>query len=230
MLGKLFNKKRIRRAEESRRLNLILQRHGVDLFLDIGANVGQTGKALRAGGYAGRIISVEPVQACHAALTHASATDTAWEIARRCAIGEKEGEVEIIVSEASDLSSLSAPTQSLNDTLPKARERDREMVPVKRVDDLLRDDIKNAKAAFLKIDAQGHDLPALKSAKGVMDRLCGVQIEMSLLPLYEGEAHYLEILTFLHKNGFAPHMLVERSFRDDLGQQLQLDGVFIRGE
>lgn len=198
------------------------------MFLDIGANVGQTGKALRAGGYAERIISIEPVLACHAAVTSASADDPSWEIALRCAIGEKEGEVEIIVSEASDLSSLSAPTQSLNDTLPKAREQTREAVPVKRIDSLLSDDITNAKAPFLKIDAQGHDLPALKSAENVMDKLCGVQIEMSLLPLYEGEAHYLEILTYLHKKGFAPHMLVERSFRDDLGRQLQLDGVFIR--
>ena len=229
MFGKLFNEKRIRRAEESRRLNLILQRHGVDLFLDIGANVGQTGRALRKGGYANRIISVEPVAACHDAVTLSSSKDPLWEVAKRCAIGEIEGDVEIIVSEASDLSSLSAPTQNLNDTLPRARELTRENVPVKRIDSLLHDDITNAKSPFLKIDVQGHDLPALKSAERVMDSLCGVQIEMSLLPLYEGEAHYLEILSYLDNNGFTPHMLVERSFRDDLGRQLQLDGVFMRG-
>lgn len=225
---KLFSEKRIRRAEERRRLALILEHHSVDLFLDIGANVGQTGKSLRKGGYCGRIISVEPVQSCHQALLQASADDALWEIADRCAIGESEGSVEIIVSEATDLSSLSAPTQSLSDTLPKCREQGRETVPLKRIDSLFGDNISQAKHPFLKIDTQGHDFPTLKSAQGVMDKLRGIQVEMSLLPLYEGEVSYLEILTYLDKQGFAPHMLVDRSFRDDLARQLQVDGIFLR--
>lgn len=235
MFRKLFSEKRIRRAEkrarraaEKRRLNLILERHGVDLFLDIGANVGQTGLGLRDGGYSGRIISVEPVAACHQALSQASADDPLWEIADRCAIGESEGSTEIIVSESTDLSSLSAPTKNLSDTFPKAREQGRETVPLKRIDSLFGDSIRRAERPFLKIDTQGHDLPALKSAQGVMDKLCGVQIEMSLLPLYEGEVYYLEILTFLDRLGFVPHMLVERAFRDDLARQLQIDGIFLR--
>lgn len=228
MFRKLFNEKRRRRAEERRRLCLIMERQGVDLFLDVGANMGQTARSLREGSYGGRIISIEPVRACHDALLAASAGDPKWDIAERCAIGEKEGSVEIIVSEASDLSSLSAPTANLTGALPKAREAGREETPLRRIDKLLGDDIRAAAKPFLKIDTQGHDMATLKSAKGVMDKLCGIQIEMSLLPLYEGEALYLDILTFLNAQQFHPHMLVERTFSDPLARQLQLDGVFIR--
>ncbi len=207
---------------------LILERQGVDLFLDIGANMGQTARSLREGGYGGRIVSVEPVGACHDALLQASAGDPLWEIAERCAIGESEGSVEIIVSEASDLSSLSAPTRNLTTALPKARETGREETPLRRIDRLLRGDIAAASRPFLKIDTQGQDMAALKSAEGVIDKLRGIQIEMSLLPLYEGETLYLDILKHLDARGFTPHMLVERSFSDSLARQLQLDGIFIR--
>ena len=51
---------------------------------------------------------------------------------------------------------------------------------------------------------------------------------MSLFPLYEGEALYLDMLNFLHERGFSPHLLVDIGYSKKLGRQLQIDGVFIR--
>ncbi|MGD9868483.1 MAG: FkbM family methyltransferase [Hyphomicrobiales bacterium] len=228
-LGKLFTRrKKDKHRQRHQNLCSVLNRHGVDLFLDVGANVGQTGRGLREGGYGGRIISVEPVKSCHDKLTAAAKDDPLWDVAGRCAAGESEGSVEIAVSLATDLSSLSAPTQALLATLPKAEEAQRETVPMRRIDGMFADEIAGARRTVLKIDTQGHDMAALRGAEGVMDKLHGVQTEMSLLPLYEGETLYLDILNYLHGKGFRPYLLTDKTFSKQLDRQLQLDGLFMR--
>lgn len=227
--GKLFSRRK-KDKHRQRHLNLcsVLDRHGVDLFLDVGANVGQTGRGLREGGYRGRIISVEPVASCHAKLSEAARGDPLWDVAERCAVGETEGSVEIAVSLATDLSSLSPPTEALLATLPRAEVAERETVPMRRIDGLFAGEVAGARRSVLKIDTQGHDMAALRGAEGIMDTLHGVQIEMSLLPLYEGETLYLDILDYLHGRGFRPYLLTDKTFSRQLGRQLQIDGLFMR--
>ena len=232
MLKSLFagrsSLKQLKRAAEAEHLHIVLERHHVDLFIDVGANIGQTGRSLRQHGYAGRIISVEPLPACHDKLIETSRSDAGWRILDACAFGEQDGEIEIAVSTASDLSSIRPPTAALATALPKVAATGHVKVPIRRLDGALGRDIKAATAPFLKIDAQGHDMAVLAGATGVMDQLAGVQVEMSLIPLYEGETLYLDILNFLHGHGFRPHLLVERTFSAELGRQLQIDGVFMR--
>lgn len=225
---KLFHRRRNKHAERNLNICRVLNANGIDLFIDIGANVGQTGHALRKGGYEGRIISVEPVKACHETLCVETASDPLWEVAERCALGQEETTRELLVSEASDLSSLADPTEALVVTLPKAKEATREQVAVRRVDTLLRDAVEAAERPLLKVDTQGNDLAVLRGAEGVLARIHGVQIEMSLLPLYEGEALYSEVLNYLTQHGFEPHILTDKTFSRQLNRQLQIDGVFIR--
>ena len=46
---------------EAGRLSLMLNHHKVNLVLDVGANTGQFAKALRQGGYQGKMLSFEPL-------------------------------------------------------------------------------------------------------------------------------------------------------------------------
>ena len=222
------NFKRLKRETEGQRLVAILDRAGVDTFLDVGANTGQTGEQLRRFGYAGNIISYEPLKACHDELVQKSADDSKWTIAPRCALGAENGSVEINVSEGSSLSSISAPTEAMSSAMPKVRAEARESVPLHRLDHALKDEIEGLGRAFLKVDAQGYDMEVLKGAEGLMDALAGVKVEMSLFPLYEGETLYLDMLQYLHKQGFRPHLLSDVGFSKKLGRQLQIDGVFVR--
>jgi len=48
---------------------------GVRTLFDVGANIGQFAQGMRKRGYDGRIVSFEPLQACHAALEQASVGD-----------------------------------------------------------------------------------------------------------------------------------------------------------
>ena len=232
LLKKLFSRnrkfKKLKRVTAASRFVAILEQNRIDTVIDVGANTGQTAEELRKFGYTGKIISYEPIRECHEELVAKSASDPDWTIAPRCALGDKEGTIELLVSEGSSLSSVSAPTQIMTQALPKVRASSHEKVPIHRFDGLMKDELEALGRVFLKIDAQGHDMAVLKGAQGIMESLAGVKIEMSLLPLYEGETLYLDILKFLHEKGFRPHLLVDVGYSKKLVRQLQIDGVFMR--
>ena len=70
-------------SSEWARLVRALGSHGVNVVLDVGANTGQFAKALRASGFADRIISFEPLKDPHAELSALARHDRLWEIAPR---------------------------------------------------------------------------------------------------------------------------------------------------
>ena len=81
---------------------------------------------------------------------------------------------------------------------------------------------------FLKIDAQGYDAEVLAGAAGLLERLAGIQLEMALVPLYEGERGFRGLLDDLAALGFEPWLFLPGYFERKLARQLQVDGVFMR--
>ena len=74
--------------------------NGVNLVLDVGANIGQFGrKNLRDAGYRGRIVSFEPLSTAWNTLSAEASRDSLWNIAPRMAIGDKNGDVRINVAQ-----------------------------------------------------------------------------------------------------------------------------------
>jgi FkbM family methyltransferase len=232
LLKKLFSRNRkfktLKRETAASRFVAILEQNRIDTVIDVGANTGQTAEELRKFGYRGAVISYEPIRECHEELLVKSASDPGWSIAPRCALGDREGTVDFQVSEGSSLSSISSPTSTMMQALPKVRAASQEKVPIHRLDGLMKKEMKALGRVFLKIDAQGHDMAVLRGAEGIMKSLAGVKIEMSLLPLYEGETLYLDILKYLHEKGLSPHLLVDVGYSKKLVRQLQIDGVFMR--
>ena len=76
--------------------------------MDVGANDGGFSSAIRAIGYAGRIISFEPLTGPYEKLRRRASGDTHWETIN-CAVGDTAGEVTINVSENAGLSSSVLP-------------------------------------------------------------------------------------------------------------------------
>jgi FkbM family methyltransferase len=222
-------KKLARAGSDEERIVQMLGAHAVDAVLDIGANVGQYAGRLRAAGYAGPIVSVEPGSDAHAALTAAAAADPAWRVAPRMALGAAAGEAALPLSDRSDMNALTPMTAATREAFPKASDAGTEPVTVARLDAVF-DEIAGPETAraFLKIDAQGAERDILAGAAGVIERIAGVQLELSLVPLYEGEVRYLEILNTVEGMGFALHLVVPGHFSRRLGRQLQFDGVFFR--
>lgn len=206
----------------------VLKAAEVDLVLDVGANIGQTGRSLRNAGYRGRIVSFEPVPSAHTALQHAAAQDPQWTIAPPMAIGAQDGEIQLNVSEASDMSSALEASDSLMKALPKTSVREKLTVASRRLDDVVPDFLNGAKKVFLKIDTQGFERKVLEGAPETLRLVTGLQMELSLFPLYKGEETYLPFLQELHGLGMEPHMIVETNFSKKLHRQLQIDVVFMR--
>jgi hypothetical protein len=68
----------------------------------------------------------------------------------------------------------------------------------------------------------------LDGAAQTLSRFAGVRTEMSLVPLYEGQALMPDIVSCLDERGF-DLWFVERGFTDPRTRRmLQLDGVFFR--
>ena len=147
-------------------LKALLRSQGTDLVLDVGANAGQFGMALREIGYAGRIVSFEPLAAAREQLLAASAGDPQWQVAERCAIGEEDAELDIHVAGNSVSSSVLPMLDAHLRTAPESRYVATERVALRRLDSVAPSYIDGSRAALLKIDTQGYEDRVLDGATG----------------------------------------------------------------
>jgi FkbM family methyltransferase len=212
----------------SAQLVAVLQHFRITCVLDVGANVGQYGSMLREWGYSGRIVSFEPQADAHAALARRAAADPAWQVAPRMALGQRGGEVELDVSAESDMSSILAQGALLRRVSPSSTVVRKETVALRRLDEVAGPYLRPDDRAFLKIDVQGYEAEVLAGAAALLERLSGVQLEMSLVPLYEGERGFRALLDDLAALGFELWLLLPGYFERKLARQLQVDGVFMR--
>ena len=218
----------LRKAKDpARQLDLVLARAGITVVLDVGANTGQYARRLRAGGYAQRIVSFEPLEGAHAALLAAAKADPRWEIAPRMALGARDGLVEIEVAAESDMSSILPQNDLLRRISPTSRVTAREQVAIARLDDLALRYLGAEDRAFLKVDVQGYEAQVLDGASGLLPRLSGIQLELSLAPLYEGETGFREMLDRMVELGFEPRLILPGYFERKIARQLQVDVVFM---
>ncbi len=220
-----LNKLRRRPKQPDEKLKAVLDDHKIDHVLDVGANIGQTQAKLREIGFRGQITSFEPLPNAHGLLVEKSAADPNWKIADRVAIGAEPGEAAINVSEASDMSSLLDLNAEALAAFHKSKVIETVPTPVQPLDTLWQQYVEDGDRVFLKIDTQGYEKHVLDGAEETLKRIIGIQIELSLLPLYSGETHYIDLLKRLEDAGFETFILAETSFSVDLRRQLQVDAI-----
>jgi FkbM family methyltransferase len=196
----------------------LLRQEQINLVLDVGANSGQFANELRAGGYAGRIVSFEPLATAHAQLLSKARFDPNWTIADRTAIGATTESVAIHVSGNSVSSSILDMLPSHLESEPESRYVDKETVPVNLLDDLCAFSLSDH--VLLNIDVQGYERQALEGATRVLGACRAVICEMSLLPLYEGQVLAKELWNLLVQKGFEPWSL-EPGFRDPVTGRME---------
>lgn len=210
------------------RLACLLDRQRIDAVLDVGANQGQYGRLLRRAGYAGPILSFEPLAEPRLALAGAAADDPLWRLAPPLALGDRAGEATIDVSAESDMSSILPQAAMLRDLSPSSAVLERRQVATARLDaqDALLDPA--WRRLHLKIDVQGYEPWVLDGAAGLMDRIATLQLELALEPVYVGETGWRAMVDRLGVAGFRLALVLPGYFERRLGRMLQFDGVFIR--
>jgi FkbM family methyltransferase len=197
----------IRRDKQVRldsHLAVLLPALGVDLVIDVGANTGQYAKRLRKIGYAGDILSYEPLSAMQATLTRAARQDGRW-IVRDCALGEEAGTATIRMSPDSSWSSLRGFTEWGKERFPNQdRDAKPEEIRVLRLDDDLPEHIPDwdSRSIFLKLDTQGFDQEAFAGVQGVLGSIVALQAEVPFMSIYEGAPRYAEAMAAFEAKGY----------------------------
>ncbi len=213
---------------ESARFGKLLCNYGINLVFDVGANSGQYARYLRYVGYQGRIVCFEPLQAPYAKLQKLAERDSGITCAPRMAIGESDGEITINVAANQESSSILKVMDSHLDVEPLAKSVGRETVPLQKLDMVAHNYLLSDTNSFLKIDVQGYEPQVLAGAVELLPKLTGLQLELSLTPLYEGECDFRDMIELVEREGFTLHD-INPCYSDAIsGRTFQVDAIFFR--
>jgi len=206
---------------------IFLQSRSIDCVIDVGANIGQFGLELRRLGYSGRIISFEPLSEAYSKLCLIAENDPAWDVIN-CALGEKNMEAAIHVSNNSLSSSLLQMTDRHTKVAPNSRYIREEPISIRTLDSEFSKVSSDDRNIFLKIDTQGYEHNVIAGAAAVMENVQILQVEMSICTLYSGSMLFDDLYEIIHNMGFRLHTLhpvmIDRRNR----QLLQVDALFSR--
>lgn len=204
-------------------LRLVEARH----LLDVGANRGQFGSLMRRVGFAGDLLSVEPVGDAYAQLVAAAAGDDRWRTVQ-AAVGAAPGRLTIHVAGNSVSSSvLPMGARHLELAPESAYQRDEE-VDVVTVADLVAQHGFDPARTMLKADVQGFEPAVLDGAGDLLGELAVLQLELSLLELYDGQALLPELVTRLDRAGYALWTFFPAFYDRANGRMWWADGLFVR--
>ena len=215
-------------SSEAAQFMTMLSGHGINLVFDVGANAGQFGQSLRDDGYRGRIVSFEPLSKVREQLLEASRKDSLWEVAPRAAIGSEDGEVEIHVAANSASSSVLDMLEAHASAAPESHYIGSERVPLQRLDSVASDYLHPNSVPFLKIDTQGYEDRVLLGATELIGQIAGLQLELSLVPLYQGQRLFGEMVDQLKADGFELWAIWQSFIDSRNGRLLQIDATLFR--
>jgi FkbM family methyltransferase len=205
---------------------LLLNQKKIDVVLDVGAFVGGFATELRRGGYAGAIVSFEPVEKAFLTMRRQSDKDPLWET-HQLAIGPSAATTTINVGEKIYTSSVLEYAVAYRAVDPELKSTSQEAQMV-RLDTWVEKSRWAESKIFLKLDVQGYERECLEGTKGILKNIQMVQIELSLVELYTGSWTLGQALDWLEREGFMLYQM-ERVFQNlELVRLLQVDGLFIR--
>lgn len=209
------------------KLYKLLNTEKIDLIIDCGANIGQYGRKLRNIGYENRIFSIEPIKNAFKILSNNIISDPLWD-AKNCALGDYNKDGVINISENILSSSITNILPNHINVTPNAKVISKEIIKIYELDSLFKKIKVNSKNIFLKIDSQGFENKIINGAKNSLSSIIGIELELSLIPLYEGEILFIDMYNKLIKKGYYLVGIEPEFFNKKTGQQLQVNCIFLR--
>jgi FkbM family methyltransferase len=173
-------------------------------------------------------VSFEPVLASWTKLRNVSVNDAMWAVAPRCAIGAKDGEIEIHVAENSASSSALNMLDYLLTVAPQCQYTRNEVVPLWRLDTIGLDYLRPDSVVLIKVDTQGFEGPVLEGASELTRGAAGLHLELSLVPLYENQLLLNSLLVEVQNTGFEMWDCSPCFVDHQTGRVLQVDATFFR--
>jgi hypothetical protein len=103
-------------------------------------------------------------------------------------------------------------------------------VDVVTLDSVFNDYVTNKEKVYIKIDTQGFEADVLKGMENCLQQVSVVQIELSIVPLYEGQELYSFFFDYLTAAGFNLWSIIPGFSDKEIGRLLQFDAIFIRDD
>lgn len=220
-----FPQHKLNKLLEWQRIRELIVDLQIDCVLDVGAARGQFASNLRQIGFAGPIISFEPVPEAYAEMEKALATDKLW-AGRNIALGQIDGDLEFYVAEDSTEMSSVLPPNDDSWALRVVR------IPVRRLDSIFTEVTAPfaAHKIMLKMDTQGYDVHVFKGSIDTLPRICALQSELSVIPQYQGAPLYLEALELYREFGFHVAGMYEAAREQHTGIVTEFNCLLVKKE
>lgn len=213
--------------EELERRLIMLKNYNIDTILDVGANIGQYALKMRDHGYQKKIISFEPLKSAFETLKAVSVKDKNWSI-NNFALGDSDSGSLINIAENSFSSSILNMLPEHLVSAPESKYIAQQEIEIKQLDSIYDRLCSPGSNVMLKIDTQGYEKNVIDGARESLTKIKILQLEMSLIPLYEHELLYMDMILYLDQRGFQLYSLEPGHFDQKTGQLLQVDGVFVQ--
>jgi len=208
----------------------LLKHYNINKIFDVGANTGQYAETLFDNGYNGKIVSFEPLTEAYNILLLKKNKYKQWKIAERCAIGEEDKEIFMNVSKNLVSSSILPMLDYHLKHAPDSQYIDKETVQMFKLDTIYPKYIENDEILFLKLDVQGYEKFVLMGSERLLSCLKGIQLECSLVPLYEGEMLFIDAIKNIESKGFTLCEIIPGISDTSSGRLLQVDCIFFRDD
>lgn len=222
-----FSIRRRQPTDLGRRRVRLAEIRDVDTVLDVGANEGQWAHGLRKEGYAGRIVSFEPLAPAYAGLCKRASGDRLWQT-YNLGLGASNEKATIHVAGNSTSSSFLPMATAHAEAAPYSAYIGEQTAQVVTLDSFCAD-WPSSRRLYLKIDVQGGEMTVLQGALATLTQVDILELEMSLVPLYKGQALHSEMAQYVSERGFELVGLDEGFSDPRTGRLLQYDAVYERG-
>ena len=198
--------------------------HGVDQVVDVGANIGDFGQIVREEGFDGTIHSFEPLTEAFQRLVERASSDPRWHC-HRLALGDTAGDrlmnrsANLVSSSLLELTDLCIEQDA---TTAYVGQEGVSLSTLDNINDL------GPGPTWMKLDVQGYELHVLRGGTQFLDRVVGLDCEVSLVPLYDGQPLVDDVVSWLRERGFVPSWVEPGVIHSGTGAMLQADMTFER--
>lgn len=200
---------------------------GINKILDVGANSGQYAlEQINILNYKGSIISFEPMKEPFQRLLERSNKFPSWDV-KNIGLGLVKESRHINVAQNSYSSSLLEMLPSHLNNAPQSKYIYQEQIKLDTLSNVYYSHCNESDSVFLKIDTQGYEHQVLKGGIEILSNIKMIQLEMSLIPLYDGERTFKDMINYLSDKHFKLVSIEPGFYSKKTGQLLQMDGIFI---
>ena len=103
-----------------------------------------------------------------------------------------------------------------------------EKTPIITLDSAAENYLNKFSNCFIKIDTQGYEGLVLDGAYKTLKKTKGILCELSLVPLYQGQNLWTDIISRLEKEGFVLWSFEKVFSENNNGRTFQIDGLFLK--